>query len=326
MPLHYADLRYPHERVLLPRTKLAYVHLPNLLTDAKRDRSARVFGYVGIWLPDELLLLYLQSGEVVNATRKDGGDFTVLPIASALERVPHDPEFGEVCFHEADDEQLACMFASQVSPPQPWPEEVTPDDPSTLFPHLMATTWDGVVEIVVEGHVNYLVFRDGVVARAFLSGGAKGTLVERVQALFAEGKSTRRSVRRWPVPPPLPHQSPPALIQAYRDLASELVQRLQESGRESAPEIAEHARHTLIAKHPALKHFSLGNDRPREDPDEEVSAVTQAVAAWLSEVLWTAADHDKVSPESLLRELTRERRHMLQSAGFYEHLPFKIEW
>lgn len=326
MPLHHADLRYPHERVLLPRTRLAYVHLRNLLTNAKRDRSARVFGYVGIWLPDELLILYLQSGEVVNATCKEGDGFAILPIASALERVPHEPEFGEICFHEADDEQLACMFATQVTPPDPWPEEVLPDDPSTLFPYLMSTTFDGVVEIVSDGHVNYLIFRDGVVARAFLSGSAKGTLIERVQALFAEDRGPRRSVRRWPIPEPLPHQSPPSLVQAYRELAQALVERLVESGRESAPEIAEQARRNLTVKHPALERFSLDDGRHRHDPAEEMPAVTAAVAAWLAEVLWTAADHDTVSPEALLRDLTRERRHMLQSAGFFELLPFKIEW
>ena len=25
--------------------------------------------------------------------------------------VPAEPEYGEICFHEAEDEQLACMFA-----------------------------------------------------------------------------------------------------------------------------------------------------------------------------------------------------------------------
>mgnify|MGYP006143044835 CR=1 FL=1 len=53
----------------LPRTRLAYVHLRNLLTDAKRDRAARVSGYVAIWLPEEFLLLFLREGEVVNAVR-----------------------------------------------------------------------------------------------------------------------------------------------------------------------------------------------------------------------------------------------------------------
>ena len=325
MPLHHTGLRYPHERVLLARTKLAYVHLENLLTDAKRDRSAKVFGYVGVWLPDELLLLYLQEGEVVNATRCNEDGSTTLSIAAALDRIPHDPEFGEACFHEAPDEQLACMFATQVHAPEPWPAELQPTDPTSLFPYLMSTTFDGVVEIVVEGHVSYLIYRDGVVERAFISGAAKGTLIERVQSLFADAGS-RRSVRRWPVPAPLPQQTPPALVQAYRELAQQLVDRLVASGRESAPAIAEHARRTLAAKHPALERFALAEDRPKSDPAEEVGAVTAAIAAWIAEILWTAADHDTVSPDALLRDLTRERRHMLQSAGFFEHLPFRIEW
>src|SRR5678816_4780547 len=66
MPAPAAKLRYPHGRVLLQRTKLAYVHLRNLIGDAKRDRTARVAGYVAIWLPDEFLLLFLRDGEVVN--------------------------------------------------------------------------------------------------------------------------------------------------------------------------------------------------------------------------------------------------------------------
>ena len=44
MPSTVAGLRYPHTRVLLPRTRLAYVHLRNLLTDAKRDRSRARLG------------------------------------------------------------------------------------------------------------------------------------------------------------------------------------------------------------------------------------------------------------------------------------------
>ena len=55
MSLPAAALRFPRDRVLLPRPRLAYVHLRNLCTDAMSDRSARVFGYVCVWLPDELL-------------------------------------------------------------------------------------------------------------------------------------------------------------------------------------------------------------------------------------------------------------------------------
>src|SRR6188768_1656301 len=113
MPATVAGLRYPHTRVLLPRTRLAYVHLRNLLSDAKRDRSARVSGYVAIWLPEEFLVLYLQNGELVNACCHDGKQFGAIAISQALEKVPSEPEYGEICFHEAADEQLSCMYATQ---------------------------------------------------------------------------------------------------------------------------------------------------------------------------------------------------------------------
>src|SRR3982750_2797617 len=129
MPATVAGLRYPHSRVLLPRTRLAYVHLRNLLTDAKRDLSARVSGYVAIWLPEEFLVLYLQRGELVNACSHDGKQFHAIAIGAALEKVPSEPEYGEICFHEAQDEQLSCMFASQTRPPIAWPAELRTTDP-----------------------------------------------------------------------------------------------------------------------------------------------------------------------------------------------------
>ena len=39
---------------------------------------------------------------------------------------------------------------------------------------------------------------------------------------------------------------------------------------------------------------------------------------------WAAADHDGAPPDALLKELTWERRHMFQSAGFYERMPWKV--
>src|SRR6476469_4158300 len=119
MPATVTGLHYPSLRVLLPRTRLAYVHLRNLLTDAKRDRAARVSGYVAIWLPEEFLVLYLQRGELVNACLSDGQRFQASRIGAAVEKVPGEPEYGEICFHEAEDEQLACMFHTQVAAPEP---------------------------------------------------------------------------------------------------------------------------------------------------------------------------------------------------------------
>ena len=256
MPAIVAGLRYPTSRVMLPRTRLAYVHVRNLLTDAKRDRSARLSGYVAIWLPEEFVILYLQHGEVVNATIMDAKGWRAVGITSALDHLPAEPEYGEICFHEAEDDQLAAMFSAQTVPEEPWPNELKVTDPKALFAFLTSIMFDGTVEIMSEGSVNYLIFRAGTVGQAFLSFSATGSVADRVAKLFSpEGKVEYGKFRRWSHVEPLPVQAPPALVLAYRELSHALVQRLVAAGRESAPAIAEQARQNLLKAHPELDSF-----------------------------------------------------------------------
>ncbi|MEO7084938.1 MAG: hypothetical protein ABI442_02195 [Gemmatimonadaceae bacterium] len=324
MPAPSTGLRFPSSRVLLARTRLAYVHLPNLLSDAKRDRAARISGYVAISLPEELIVLYLLGGEVVNSTARDSRGARAIAIAAALAKVPDAPEYGEICFQEAEPELLACMFASESEPPESWPDPIVPSDPASLFPYLMGTMFDGVVEIISNDCANYLVFRNGSVARAYLSNAHHGTTVERVSKLFThEAKNGDFRVARWDPPSPLAVQAPPALVQAYRDLTNSLIERLVGYGRDSAPAIAEHARTSLASSHFVLNGFSFSG-RPVTDPLADTAALTAGVAAWIREVMWAAVDHDSVSPDALFRELTWDRRHMFQSAGLFDQLPWKV--
>lgn len=323
MTVRLASVRFPCARVLLPRTRLAYVHLRNLLTDAKRDRAARVSGYVVVWLPDELVTLYLQQGEVVNATTYDGRTSAVVPIATAIAKVPPEPEYGEICFHEAENEQLSCMFTGQTTGPDGWPAELRVGDPNVLFPYLMSTTFDGMVEIRSDGALNYLVFVDGNLERAYLAPSDGATLLERISHLFVGQPKAEVSVRRWQKLVALRVQASPALIQAYRELLAGLVQRAMAAGSSSARAIAEHARQSLLTKHPSLDGFAF-TDRPVSEPVADSGELTAAIAAWIQEFMWTAADHDRSSPEEMLRDAVWERRHIFQSAGLFDRIPWKV--
>src|SRR5262249_22197099 len=153
-----------------------------------------------------------------NATVRDPRGSRAVAIASALEKIPNEPEYGEICFHEADPEQLACMFVAQSSAPEAWPESLVPQEPSALFPFLMSQTFDGLVEIVANDGVNYLIFKNGTVARTFLATAHHGTAVDRVAKLFArEGRVGELQVTRWSTLSRLPVQAPHGLVQAYRD-------------------------------------------------------------------------------------------------------------
>lgn len=319
--------RFPHSRVLLPRTRLAYIHLRNLLSDAKRDRSARVSGYVAIWLPEEMIVLYMQDGELVNATECDGKGSRAVSIARALEHVPSEPEYGEICFCAAEPEQLDCMHLTQTVPPVNWPERLAVTDPVTLFPYLGATTFDGLLEICTGDSANYAVFVNGMVSRSYLCGKPVASPFEsndEIGRIFAHARPGELRVRRWENIPELAVQAPPALVQAYKDLASGLVGTLVSNGRASAPAIAEHARQALLGMHPVLDGIALSDRPARGDVVCDTETLTNGVAAWVREVMWTAVDHDAMAPEQLLRELTWERRHMFQSAGLYEQIPWKV--
>lgn len=325
MPLPAATLRFPHERVLLHRTRLAYVHLRNLLTDAKRDRAARVYGYVVVWLPEELLLLYLQEGEVVNATASgDGQHFRALAIAEAVAKVPSAAEFGDICFHQCDDEQLATMYWTQVLAPVSWPAELSVHDPAAVLGFLQATMHDGVVEVRADGGLNYGVVRDGRVLRGFFADSGSGAAEARLSVLLSASRGASAG-RLWPVPPPLPVQAAPALIQAYRELMAGVVRRLLADGVTGAPAVAEHARKLLSERHAALERFSLSQQHPR-DPVTETAELSAAIGAWIGELLWAAAPPEGTTPGRLIGDLTHERRHMFQSAGLFDALPWKVEW
>ena len=297
-----------------------------------RDRGARVSGYVAIWLPEEMLVLYMQGGELINATTCDAKGSRAVSIARALERVPPEPEYGEICFCAAEEEQLDCMFATQTQPSVNWPERLAITDPAVLFPYLGATTFDGLIEVMFTDSVNYLVFVNGMVERSYIAGDGHGhghthsthTTNDKIARLFTHARPGELKIRRWSAIPQLGIQAPPALVQAYKDLASGLIASLVKGGRASAPAIAEQARQALLDTYPVLDGIAL-TDRPaRGDVVVDTQTLTLGIAAWVREVMWTAVDHTAMAPEQLLRDLTWERRHMFQSAGLYEQIPWKV--
>ena len=314
--------RFPRDRVLLARTKLAYVHLRNLLTDAKRDRTARVSGYVVIWQPEDALLLFLREGEPVNAIMIDGDGARPIAIADAVARVPSEPEFGEALFHAAPDEQLACMFRALLRPPLPWPDDITPGDPRSLLPSLREERFDGVLEVAVGDAANYLVLRDGLIDRTYLVDCGDGDRGAQLSRLFAGGP--RRVVRRWSGAPALPLQAPPQLVDAYCEFIARLGSELDAAGVSDPSVMIESARAVAAVEHPVLVHLEAGAGRGRPVTDRKT--LTAAMAAWTVAIAGAAWPD---APDEAARRVAsagRERRQMLAAAGFTGELPWPLAW
>jgi len=325
MPALAARLRYPHGRVLLGRTKLAYVHLRNLLTDAKRDRTARVAGYVAIWLPEEFLVLFLREGEVVNAIRATQHGNEAIAISSALGRVPAEPEFGEIAFYEAPAKLLVCMYHTLLVPSDPWPGGFAAADPTVLFPYLRGEKISGVVEVVNRDTANYLVLQDGLIEQTFVvddNGSGRTEQLSRVFGPASVRPKTRVSAWRGPIH--MPTQAPAALVAAYRELIERMYAELGSYGVPVPSAVGERVRDALLRRYPALSRFA-GGSRP-EDPSEDGYEVTAGVAAWVTDTAREALDGDEDAARRVVGEAARERRHMLHAAGFLSALPWELEW
>src|SRR3989454_11319078 len=86
-PVRLADLQFPQVNRLIHRTRLAFIHLDNLLAYAKRDRDGRIDGYLAAHLPDECLLLLFRKGEAVNPAALDTPRRPGIPVTGGLKRV-----------------------------------------------------------------------------------------------------------------------------------------------------------------------------------------------------------------------------------------------
>src|SRR5918996_44406 len=133
-PVRLADLVFPQTSRLIHRTRLAFIHLDNLLAFAKRDRDGRVDGYLLAYLPDECLLVFLKKGEAVNAASMHSTGRQVITIGEALQRMRAEVERGELAYAVAPMEQLAWMYQSCAASLAA--RQVDPHRPDLLFPAL----------------------------------------------------------------------------------------------------------------------------------------------------------------------------------------------
>lgn len=153
-PVRLADLQFPQVNRLIHRTRLAFVHLDNLLAYAKRDRDGRIDGYLAAHLPDECVVLFFRKGEAVNAASLQTASRQVTTITEALKRMRAEVERGDISYCAAPMEQLAWMYASCAGAYQPRTIDV--NQPAKFFPTLQQEKVSGVLELISNGRVSYL--------------------------------------------------------------------------------------------------------------------------------------------------------------------------
>ncbi len=323
-----SDLAFPASSLLVARTRAAFIHLDNLLSFAKADRDGRVDGYLAGYLPEELVLVFFRKGEVISAARIWEQGRRVIAVADAIRRLRSDPERSEMCYSTASTEQLNWMYAACAGPAELRFVDVR--QPEQLFPPLASEAFSGVLELISQGRVNYLNFERGRFQRGYLcdrpSGGSVVRYVESLFELRPDGSPPAIAGSVLQDLGDIPAQAPVAQVRAYRDLFKRISDAVEAELPEEGKRKNQRASVAVAASFPVFMVLTGG------DSDEEPAVPVGAQALTDSFVDWTVrvlGDVDVVSPgtaERLVRDSTREQRYVLQAAGYYDRLPWRINW
>ncbi len=188
------DLVFPAGRVLLARTRAAYVHLDNLIAFSKRDRDGKVDAFLACWLPDEVALLFFVKGEVANAAVLTPAGRFAAAIPEALRHVRSEPERAEIAFHAGDAPLLATMFGACQLAPLELPLDATSAE--TVFRPLMERRFTGILELISNARVNYLHVKDGKFGGGWFADQRPGeTTTATVARLFTSTPPERQGTR-----------------------------------------------------------------------------------------------------------------------------------
>jgi len=322
------DLTFPASRVLMDRTRAAYVHLDNLIAYSKRDRDAKVDAFLACYRPDETVLLFFVRGELVNATVIAPIGRFAIAISEALKHVRAEPERAEIAFHEGSAELLAAMYAACVQTPEPL--GVDPANPDALFRSLAARKWSGVLELINSGRVSYVRVKDG----RFVSG---------IFAGAKEGEDPRAALARifQPEPPEvlprvtaravlglatMPMQATPALVQIFRQFVWDVTETVDRELKGEGAKRVEKVRAKLAPQYDVLRSMGAARGTETADPICEPGHLAEAVGALVRDVLAELeVVHPGIAPR-VVRDAGREQRFALAAVGFFERLPWRIDW
>lgn len=312
----------------MERTRLRYVNLPGVLSDGKVDRAGKVNGFVLLFMGQRQGWIFLREGEAVLAALLRPERRDLVPVEWLVSLAEREQERGDVAYYGAQEEQLRAMYATLAPTPVVRPTDVEQAQPELLFRRLADTHFDGVVEVQVDGGVNYLVLGSGELRSMYLAGGeAAGSGPASLDALLLDAAG-RPEIRGFAAVETLPVQAPVALARLYlRVIEAVLADVAASVETEPAVTCFQEALVRQRREYPELAQVKL-------DPDGHAEGVvfgtqervTQATASWLFEALTLAGRNWELDASETVARAALPHRHALEAQGFLRCLPWPIPW
>jgi hypothetical protein len=270
----------------------------------------------------------LRKGEAVNAASLSTAGRQVITITEALKRMRTEVERGDLEYCAAPMEQLAWMYASCAGGYQS--RFIDVNQPEKFFPVLQQEKVTGVLELISNGRVSYLKFDQG----KYLSGhfcDKPDTLppARYLESLFDPGPggaTPAMSAGTFPGADDLPAQAATALVDTYRELYWRIVDAVEREFPGEAKRRAQKVTSAIVGTHQALALLSVPRGTDTPDAVVRPEELSIALTDWALQLLEGAEVMMPGTATKVLKDATREHRYVLQAAGFYGKLPWRVTW
>lgn len=327
-PVRLSDLRFPASRTFIHRTRLAYIHIDNLLNFAKFDRDGRVDAYVVAYLPDEVAIVFIRGGHVVTAVALTQRERSVAAVPLVVQAMHKELERSELAFCEAAPELLTWMYHAGVAPVQAVP--VDQREPARVFAQLQQAQFSGILEFIVDGRVNYIRMEAGRFSTGYFAEKPDDVSVpawiERLLQPHADGARPAVAVGTFQPGTDLPEQASTALVEAAREVFWRLVEQAEREAPQDGTKRAMKLREAVAMTHPPFTAVSAPREKPLSVAVMTPEDVTTGLAQWTRQLLEQLEVLAPGAAPDMLRSATKDYRFLLQRAGFYGQLPWTVTW
>jgi hypothetical protein len=236
-------------------------------------------------------------------------------------------ERGDLTYCAAPMEQLAWMYAACAGAYTP--RFIDVKQPEKFFPLMQQEKVTGVLELISNGRVSYLKFDQGkYLAGHFCDKPDAVQPARYLESLFAPGPSgtPAMSTGTFPAADDLPAQAATALVSTYRELYWRIVDAVDREFPGEAKRRAQKVTAAIVDTHHALALLSVPRGTDTPDAVVRPEELSTALTDWALQLLEGAEVMMPGTALKVLKDATREHRYVLQAAGFYGRLPWRVTW
>jgi hypothetical protein len=316
-------MKFPRGRALLENARLEFLNLENVLSASKRERAHRISGYISIFYPDTVELIFLKEGEPFNAARISQTERKIVPINEVVEKAKKATS-GVLSEYATDEILVNLMISSIILKPRMEDVDLSRLQPKIFIDKLKTTKFNGFIWVRAGIEESFIHFEEGDIKAIYVAGSAKKLESSEAANFLMKPKiniAIFDHVEELTIV-----QAPPAQVSMYCKIFSSLLKNYAlPVGETVVLKTFELAKSTVEREFPFIEQFKI-------EPDLTISGTVvveprlcaQGMARWFDIIYESFSTFLGKESEVIAKKVLNDYRFALKSLHFFDYSKLKI--